>query len=59
MTKRHILIILGVVIAIAPFSGIPESGRDVIVVLAGLAVLVLSYVRSFSIKPEDIQTPEA
>lgn len=59
MTKRHALIILGIIIAIVPFSGIPDSGRTMIVVLAGLAVVVLSYVREFTLKPEDKEPPQA
>lgn len=58
MTKRHALIILGILVAITPFTGIPDFGQAFIYVLAGLTIALLSYTRNNGSKIEEINTPQ-
>jgi VIT1/CCC1 family predicted Fe2+/Mn2+ transporter len=43
MIKISSIFILGIVIALIPFSGFPKSTKDLIYIIAGLAVAALSY----------------
>lgn len=43
MSKETTLIIVGVLIVLSPFLGLPESWLSVILPILGLAILVLAY----------------
>lgn len=46
MNKNQILFILGILIALSPFYGLPQGIMTIITVLLGLAVLALSFYRT-------------
>lgn len=43
MSKQRMLIILGVLVAIMPFSGFPSSWRTVFFLIFGISIIVLAY----------------
>jgi len=56
MSRARILILLGVLIALAPFSGLPSSWLEFALPVLGLFVLAAGY--SFRSKTETEQAPE-
>ena len=43
MSKKRTIIILGLVVALLPFSGIPRGMRESLSALAGLVIAVLAF----------------
>jgi hypothetical protein len=43
MRKERTLFVLGVLVAVLPFSGFPEAWREVFFVIIGLGILCLAY----------------
>jgi len=43
MTRAHLLILLGLLVILAPFSGLPSSWLDVVLPLLGLTTLLIGY----------------
>lgn len=43
MSKENILILLGVIVALAPFSGVPLSWLDIALPLIGLGIGLIGY----------------
>ena len=43
MTKKRTIIILGVLVALLPFLGFPKGLRDMLLVLAGLAIAIIGF----------------
>ena len=43
MSKQRMLVILGVLVAIMPFSGFPSSWRTIFFLIFGVSIIVLAY----------------
>jgi hypothetical protein len=43
MSKRQIIILLGVLIIILPFLGLPDSWKTILFILIGLLLILLAY----------------
>jgi hypothetical protein len=52
MTRAHLLILLGTLVILAPFSGLPSSWLDIVLPLLGLAILIVGY--TFRPQPKPI-----
>lgn len=44
MLKARILLFLGLWVAVLPFLGFPNSWKDIIMTISGVALILLSYV---------------